>query len=244
MKMNKYQIITSLFEEKYKPVKALLVYTSNISKAPPYVESYDIDHNGYPINAHPLSMQEIRGLQRSLTYAEENERNNYLTAKGIIPEKVLHINYSEGQVVWYTPTQNKLLHFTKDTGLKEGHANVPALIWKASRKKLSVWALANNRKKRPNITETLYKAPFFNIYEDASVCMGSVDTFEKKQGNLEFFMEYWETAFWNSSFSHLNIETSPVKGNIIQLWTNLLDTTKPFPITRLLPDGKKLNEIF
>lgn len=242
--MKRYKNITALFNEKYRPVKAIITFSSNIHGSPPYVESYDMDENGYPINAHPLSMRESTQLQKSLQVHEEKERNTYLTAEGILPDKVLHVNYSKGQVVWYTHAQKRMLHFTKDIGLTDGEANVPAMVWKATKSTLSVWALGNKRRVRPNGNELLYKAPFFNIYEDGSVCMGTVDSFsEKREGGLEFFMAYWETAFWNSTFSHLNINTSPVKGNIVQLWESLLNTDQPFPTKCLLSIERKLNKI-
>lgn len=243
--MKTYKNITPLFEEKYKPVKALVVFSSNMDGAPPYVESYDIDESGYPINAHPLSMQESRQLQKSLQVHEENERNNYLSPEGIMPDKVLHIDYSKGQVVWYTSAQRQMLYFKESIGLKEGEANVPAMVWQATKTKLSVWALGNKGRTRPKGNEQLYKAPFFNIYDGGSVCMGSVETFAgRREGGLEFFIAYWEAAFWNSKFSHLNIDISPVNGNVVQLWERLLNTELPFPTKCLLPVTEKLNKIF
>jgi len=233
-----------MFNEKYKPVKALVVFTSNIYDAPPYIESYDIDEKGYPINAHPLTINETEQLRKSLIIQEEKERRSYLISESILPEKVLHIDYINGQVVWFTGAQKKSLQFTKSIGLNDGEANVPAMIWKASKGKLSVWALSTRRNKRPNVKDQLYKAPFFNIYDNGSVCMGSVGTFPVKSNRgLEYFMEYWEAAFWNSSFSHLNVDKSPVKGNIVQLWKELLNTDTPFPTECLITTEKNINKI-
>ncbi|MCT1526055.1 prokaryotic E2 ligase family D protein [Sphingobacterium lactis] len=242
--MKNYKNITPLFSEKYRPVKALVAFSSNMEDAPTYVESYDLDENGYPINAHPLTVRESIQLRKSLQVQEEKERSNYLTPKGIMPDKVLHIDYAQGQVVWYTTPQRKKLFFTESIGLTDGEANVPAIVWKASKSKLAVWALGSKQRTRPKGNEPLYKAPFFNLYDGGSVCMGNVETFARQEGGLEFFMDYWEAAFWNSTFSHLNVNTSPVKGNVIQLWESLLNKDRPFPTNSLISLEKKLNKIF
>lgn len=242
--MATYKNITSMFNEKYSPFKTLVIFKSNRHNSPPYIESYDMDESGCPINAHPLTLNETIQLRKSLTIEEEIEGNAHLTAEQIIPENLLHVSYSEGHVIWHTPPQRKYLQFTKNTGLIDGDAYVPAMIWKATKKKLFVWARAEKKTKRPTKDEQLFKAPFFNIYADGSVCMGSVEAFpEKSKHGLEYFIEYWEAAFWNSTFSHLNVNISPVKGNIVQLWNEILNTDKPFPTDNLLPENKTLIQI-
>lgn len=47
--------ITQQFGYLYEPVKALLIYSNN-EKKNIYVEAYDMDRNGKPINA-PLSVR-------------------------------------------------------------------------------------------------------------------------------------------------------------------------------------------
>lgn len=241
--MKNYKNITGFFDERYKPFKALVIHASTARDNPKYVESYDLDENGYPINAHPLTVKESAMLRKALAAGDQTERNSYLTSQGLMPENVLHVGHAKGHVVWHTPPQRRTLRFTNQTGLLNGEANVPRMVWKATKSSLSVWALSGKRSARPKIDDPLCHAPFFNIYENGSVCLGTVNAFEDRNGSLEDFTRYWEESFWNSSFSHLNIRESPVKGNIIQLWEGLIGTDEPFPLKSLLTNGRNLGKI-
>lgn len=83
----------------------------------------------------------------------------------------------------------------------------------------------------------LYHAPFFNLYNDGRVCMGTVKVDIKADCHLEDFMQSCEQYFFNSYFSHLIGNASPVKENIIQLWQKLVGSDKPFPLKSLLKNG-------
>jgi PRTRC genetic system protein B len=204
-----------------------------------YIESYDMDDQGKPINAHPLSVQEADGLAKALTVSSKQEPV-FLQAKGLLSENVLFIQSMEtGYAIWYTPAQKRNLLFSDNLGIPSGEASVPALVWKASKSTLSIYALCDNQ--RPLADTSLYYAPFFNVYQDGSVCMGTVDVAIKKSTSLEAFMLEWENYFFNSYFSHLNGGHCPVSGNIIQLWQSLLTSQQEFPSQLLLPAGKTLN---
>jgi hypothetical protein len=51
--------ITHVLNEIYVPQKALLVHRSLSGEDKVFVEAYDINENGNPINAHPLSVDLI-----------------------------------------------------------------------------------------------------------------------------------------------------------------------------------------
>ena len=81
--------ITGLFTDIYLPEKALIIYRSlKPEAAQVYVEAYDMDTNGCPINAHPFDAQESALLAHALDRSEELKRD-FLTPKGLLPEKVL-----------------------------------------------------------------------------------------------------------------------------------------------------------
>src|SRR3546814_8026531 len=88
-------------------------------------------------------------------------------------------------------------------------ASVPAMLWKADRNRLSLFAL--NSKGKPKAETTLYRAPFFNVYEDGNVCMGTVETDFSEAENIEEFMQQWERAFWESYFSRSEEHTSELQ---------------------------------
>lgn len=240
--MKNYRNITDIVHERYRPVKAFVVFTAS-AYSPPYVECYDMDKDGRPVNAHPLTLNEASKLGKALSKANHGELLNYLTPGELMPENILHIDHSRRCVIWHTLPQRKMLRFTENIGLPDGQVNVPGMVWKATKSGLRVWAVGSKRKSRPKIEEPLFKAPFFNVYADGLVCMGTVGSYGNRNGSLENFIGYWEEAFWNSSFSHMNTQASPVKGNIIQLWEGLIGTQRPFPSDSLLPFGKTISKI-
>ncbi len=232
--------ITQRLEQLYLPLKALVIYQPLSEQDGVYVEAYDIHNDGSPINAHPLSQLETIALAKCLNTVNEVQ-TNYLECKGLLPEKLLCLNNRLGYAVWQTPEQQVSLHFVEGLTIPSGMANVPAMVWKADRNKLSVYALKNNRK--PKSETQLYHAPYFNVFSDGGVCLGTAEMDVCSVDGLEDFMNSWEQVFWNSYFSHLNGGHSPVNCNIVQLWQDLVATGNPFPTEVLIKSGKTLKEL-
>lgn len=219
---------TNTFGNLYQPVKALLILqkTEQSHQSDYYIESYDMDSNGSPINGHPLSVKESHALAKALQ-VNEKKSQGFLNPQGLMPTNILTINSSSnGFAVWHTPRQSVKLLFKESLDISSATASIPALIWKANKNSLQVFAL-----KDENITEDtpLCHAPFFNIYADGRVCMGNVRISIPKGCGLEQFIASWEDYFFNSYFSHLFSGHQPVNGNIIQLWQHLTVTQEPFP---------------
>lgn len=233
--------ITHLLKEIYLPQKALLIHESVSDKSSVFVEAYDIDEVGKPFNAHPLSVSEMSALADCLN-ASKDLSNNFLISKNIFPENVLYINPLRlGCAIWYTNPQKVQLYFKPETGAPCGMASVPGLIWKATKNELIIYAIKSTG--RPNGNTPLCYAPFFNIYKNGQVCMGTVDIEISKNCCLEEFISQWESYFWNSYFSHLLDNHSPVKTNIVQLWREQINTNNPFPTEVLIKIGKTLKAI-
>lgn len=226
--------ITPTFQDVYMPVKALLIYERNVNEqADIYVESYDIDDKGSPVNAHPLDGNECAALAKCLDQSEELRRD-FLTPKGLLPKNVIYINAAhDGCVLWYTHAQEVPLFFKEELSIPSGNAHIPALLWKATRDELHLYALKDNK---PVIQKTkLYNAPFFNIHPNGSVCMGTVDVQFDRNCQMEDFISGWQQYFFNSYFSHLIGGHTAVKGNIVQLWQQQVTTGRPFPTEQLVP---------
>jgi len=237
--------LTNNFSSNYQPVKALLIYNKQTEEAENnsvYVESYDIGKFGNPINAHPLTMKETLALSGIFQTAQEL-KTGFLRCKGLMPGKVLYVNPEKGgYAVWYTPPQEVPLFFSGSLGIKSGKGKVPAMIWRAGRESLSVYALKGNRK--PSEKTTLYHAPFFNIYSDGKVCMGNVRVDIGQETRLEDFILQWEKYYWNSYFSHLMNDHNPVTENIVQLWKTQIGTDRIFPCQVLKPTRYTLKNLF
>jgi PRTRC genetic system protein B len=232
--------ITDKFSKAYLPVKALLLYQEQGSDEF-YIESYDIEKSGRPINAHPLSIRESQFLADALNTSEENSKS-FLKPKGLLGQEVIYINSQRnGFAIWYTPEMKKHLTFKTGLTIPDGIASIPPLLWKATTTSLEIWALKES--KRPEMSTVLYFAPFFNIYTDGRVCMGNVDIDIDRSCDLETFMSSWETYFFGSAFSHLLGEVSPVKANIVPLWQKLICSGEAFPIKILKKHSKTIKDL-
>lgn len=238
--MNIVNDITENFGTLYHPKSALVFYETIGTNTDVYVEHFDMDSNGTPINAHPLTVKEANVLAKALKTDEENSKA-FLKPKGILPTNILHINPSEkGTVLWYTKTQQRQIYFVDSLGISNGKARVPPMLWFANKSSLTVFALANDR--RPTEKTPLHYAPFFNIYEKGNVCMGTVSIHIKNSASVEEFIHAWEHYFFNSYFSHSLCENL-TKKNIVTLWKDLINTDKPFPKEVLKKNNKTLKNL-
>jgi len=204
-----------------------------------YVEHFDMGSNGNPINAYPLTIKEANMLAQSLQTEEEMNRS-FLKPKGILQTNILHINPSKGTVLWYTPAEQRQLYFVKSLDIPNGKAQVPPMLWFANKESLSVYVLGTDR--RPTAKTPLYRSPFFNIYENGKVCMGTVNIDIQNSASVEEFTEAWETYFFNSYFSHL-LGSNPINGNCVHIWKDLIGTDKPFPKEVLKKNGMTIKNL-
>ena len=229
------------FGTLYEPKSALVFYESLDKNATMYVEHFDMDRNGNPINAHPLTVNEAKALAKSL-HTEEEKDKTFLRSKGILPTHILNINPRQnGSVLWYTQLQERQMYFVKNLGIPNGKAQVPAMLWFANKERLSVFALTSD--KRPTEKTPLYYAPFFNVYEDGSVCMGTVNIHIKNSASVEEFTKSWEDYFFNSYFSHLLDNYNPINENCVNLWKKLIKTGETFPVGVLKKNNKTLKNV-
>lgn len=233
--------ITDNFGTLYHPKCALVFYGSKGADPDMYVEHFDMDKNGNPINAHPLTVKEANVLAKSLQ-TDKEKNNAFLKPKGILPTIILHIDPSEkGLVLWYTKAEQRQLYFVNGLGIPNGRAFVPPMLWLAGKNSLSVFALASDR--RPTEKTPLHYVPFFNVYENGNVCMGTVNIDIKNSASVEEFVRAWEDYFFNSYFSHLLGSHSPIKGNCATIWKDLIGTDKAFPKGVLKKNGKTLKNL-
>lgn len=240
--MNNINNITSSFGTLYHPKAALVFYEAKAENTNVYVEHFDMDRNGIPVNAHPLTEREANALAKALQI-EKNKDKAFLKSNGILSTNILYINPNtdSGAVVWYTKGQRRQLYFASNLDIPSGRAYVPSMVWYANKNNLWVFALASDR--RPTEKTPLYFAPFFNIYEEGRVCMGSVTISIKNSASVEEFTKAWEDYFFNSYFSHLLENYNPITGNCVNLWKELIQTEKTFPNEVLKKNNKTLKNL-
>lgn len=233
--------ITDNFGTLYHPKSALVFYETEGYNPDGYVECFDIDRNGNPINAHPLTVREAQRLSKMLNIQNKKDKD-FLRPDGLISENILFTDASDnGKVIWFTKAQERQLLFTEKLSIPNGSANVPPLVWCANKQGMKIFALETNQ--RPSEETPLFHAPFFNVYESGNVCLGTVDVNIKSSASLEEFTEKWEEYFFNSYFSHLVNSHNPINGNCVNLWKNLIQTKEAFPTDILINSNLTLKNL-
>ena len=224
----------------YRPAAALVVFTAKGASSP-YIEYYDMDEAGFPVNPHPLSVREAQSLAKALDTTQK-AGSTFLTPEGILPSNVLHIDPTDnGSLLWYTKGQKQTLHFTENLNLPSAEITLPSLVWKADRKHLRLYALKG--KSKPAALTPLYHAPFFNLYSNGNVCMGDVSVRIRQAASLEEFIGAWHGYFYGSYFSHLIDSHNPVAGNLSSLYRELLGKDEPFPVAALVKTKITLKDL-
>jgi PRTRC genetic system protein B len=140
----------------------------------------------------------------------------------ILPERALV--RTADKIVWWAPAQHRTLFFSDRGGdpiLKQLNGKSypqPALVFKAFGSHLWVRALAGNE--RPNAETQLYRAPYWNCYDDGSVCTGSMKIPRQKSVTA---IAAWEQAFFQSEFTHAaGVARSTFHpGGMLALWRSV-----------------------
>lgn len=238
--MKKHRNITESLGTLYHPKSALVIYESNAHSSNTYVEHFDMDPYGNPINARPLSVREANRLALSLTTDDEQ---SFLQVNGVLPSNILHMGCkgNESRVLWYTKEQKRQIFFSVASGVSSGKAYVPSMIWSASKDSLSVFAMKGNR--RPKESTVLYHAPFLNTYENGRVCMGTVNVNFQGSGSVQEFTQAWEDYYFNSYFSHQIGGQRGRNGDVKSLWKRLLETGEKFPNELLYKNNRTLKDL-
>ena len=160
---------------------------------------------------------------------------------GLIPKNILKVDQKNGQykICWYCKPIKRMLYFREELKIPCGNAIPPGLVFVASNSALSVFAVTSKAIK--GSTE-LYHAPFHNVYQKGALCLGTAKP-PKKGKYIEEMIEGWENTFFNSYFTHLNTNNSPVNGNINLIWKNVIKNEASFPSDVLIPCNRTINDL-
>ncbi len=84
-----------------------------------------------------------------LMQSTQDLKTTYLQCRGVLPSKLIYVNaQNNGYAVWYTPPQEVDLFFNDSLGIASGKTKIPAMLWKATKERLQVFALKG--KAKPN----------------------------------------------------------------------------------------------
>jgi PRTRC genetic system protein B len=208
--------------------KAVMIYTGTQA----YVTVHDVlrDEQGGPHYGPPeaLSADLLKSLCALLKQKAVREIE-------LLPNSILCL--TDEVIAWWYPAAVRPMFFQSATdqeanalsGKKFPH---PALVFVATEKHLSVRALPNNE--RPTSGTQLLSAPYWNTYEDGSVCTGSMHVPTSEVSSS--VTEEWERGFFESAFTHPSgaVRLTSYKGGIIPMWQSVLGSDA-FPDQYLVP---------
>ena len=196
--------------------KAVMIYTGTHA----YVTVHDVlrDAQGRPHYGPPeaLSAEFVKSLWELLNQKVAREIE-------VLPSNVLCL--TDDLVAWWCPAAARPMFFESATdkeanALSGGMFPHPSLVFVATARQLSVRALPSNE--RPSSGMQLLSAPYWNTYEDGSVCTGSmrVPTADVSSS----VTADWERGFFESAFTHPAgaVRLTLYKGGIVPMWTSVL----------------------
>jgi len=233
-----------LLLKTYKPEVAIVVYGSRTVHNDYYLESHTFNEAGGLMEGKPLMEETLN----SMVDVFFDERQNRLRVSGFIPENIVSFELLPGgscHMTWYRPAEIRVMHFAAALKLNTGKMWVPAMYYVVNRN--SLYVFATKKSGRPDMNTVLYRAPFFNVSDNGSVCLGSAQVKKPTIHSYENLMKYWEDLFWLSKFSHLNGATNPTKSDLSDVYKKLLKSKtklKWSDIDELKTNGKKVKSIF
>ena len=226
--------------QEFKLSRALLVYgKSNYNGYPyryPFVTVHDVTHEEGDVRLGPaqlLTQDMLRTLIAEMGQSPEIE---------ILPENV--IARTADVIVWWSPAQVRTMFFTdrgSDKALRQLNGKRyphPALLFRASGNHL--WIRALRRNERPKQDTKLCMAPYWNCYDNSSVCTGTMQIPQRK--SVAATVE-WERSFFNSAFSHAAGVTKHTRfpGGLLAMWKTLRGKAH-FPFQYLFPLNETLEQ--
>ena len=224
--------LTQKLEDTYEPMMAIIVYASQGSA--PYLEQRNIT-DGKMGAGRPLTKKCVTDIFRAIVEDSEDLSEGY---HGVIPRNLLYADTTTGRtrLIWYNPPMKRKMYFVGSLGIPEGEIVMPGVLYEANDNTLKVYCFKGKVQK-----DTLWQAPFFNVNNHA-VCLGTAKAKRPKSLTYIEAMEYWETMFWNSEFSHL-YGGNPINGNLALITKSCIQNGDPFPTSVLIKSKTKLKDL-
>jgi PRTRC genetic system protein B len=202
-----------------------------------YLETHDIS-SGQMSAGKPLTNDCLSNLTEFLT----RENNDIMRIKGLIPDNLLYHNLNAKgwpDMIWHVKSGPKEMYFSESLNIPNGKAQSPSLVFAFISGRSYVFAVAGNN--RPEADTQLYQPPFHNCAANGSICLGNAKLPKPNQLTWESMMQWHETKFWRSVFTHNG--GAGIKGNLNLVWKQqILNPAKKFN-NKVLLKSKFLKEI-
>jgi PRTRC genetic system protein B len=211
--------------------EALLIYRSSEHQYGHFGDTFITHHE---VSQGERVRQPTLGAAKPLTVEFVHALVEALGGRVVVeflPENV--IARTERLIAWWTPAQKRPMFFGSTQGDLGGINGAifpqPALVWLAKDHSLSLRAFKQNR--RPAADSKLSLAPYWNLYETGSVCLGSM---QAPDASTVASISQWERSFYQSEFTHGNVgRLTRHPGGFEGLWKELAGKEE-FPIDSLI----------
>lgn len=215
--------------------RAICLYTEGDparSPAASFATVHDVANTGTIEN---LCMEIMPGrpiTQEALLAMVLKMAQKYSVNTELLPAHVLSVSASH--LVWWVPAKRRRVFFSNaELGKRSAEVPHPPLMFSVVNGRWSVFALKENE--RPSEATQLYFAPYFNSYDDCSICVGSAAI--PKSLSTKTIAE-WENAFFDSAFTHMNGQKKKIahERGEYAFWKEMLDGVyAEFPLDLLVP---------
>lgn len=226
-------ILTEESAATYIPKAALVVFKNENNDS--FLELHSIRRDGSMAEGRPVSMKFIQTLLEGFSSEYRS------VPHGTIPPNMLYCDTRAGKetYVWYNPPMKRQRFFSENLGLEDGVYHVPGTLYVVKGNTLYVFCFEG---KKPKMNAKALGVPYFNVYDNGRVCMGSAHPKipDTERLSYEDIMDAWEDAFWGSRDVHTNGSPS-TKGNLIETIRKYKD--KAFDTKECTPRNETIDTI-
>ncbi len=231
----------NIVNKKLLPKKAIIIYDdknreNSYSTPQYYLESRDIiSNNGTFMFGAPVPM--ANDVMKDIAKAYMKSNSFEMNFGPLIAEHILYGSNTAGKtvVMWYRPATRKILNFASALQIPSTNRplHIPATLYVVINAKLFVFALQSSV--RPDRSTKIFNAPFFNIYKDGNVCLGSANVGKVRAKTFDLEADRFERAFYMAEQNN-DLASGRCKVPLTKLWKSQLKGSRGFPAkTTLLP---------
>lgn len=199
---------------------ALLLYSNSQSRdSVAYVTKHEVLDVGTAEAPNQQIMAGTAVTPEALIAMFEQLTKTHSLNTDILPGNVVSI--SAEHMVWWLPEGKRRVFFKcKELGQRWGILPHPPLLFMVVKDLWYVFALPKNE--RPTSETDLCHAPYFNVYDNHSICTGSASVPRKSTVSV---IPEWEAGFFDSEFTHPNgrIRKASHPRGEYAMWKEMLD---------------------
>lgn len=230
--------------KRFKPSTVVVIYKTDQTYKPDYyLEKRAVEYqNGKFVLGAAVPMADEVMMDVAKAYMTLNVTD--MDFGGMIASHILFASNAPGKtvIVWYRPAMKRKLNFASSLKVKDDvTVNLPATLYAILNRDMYVFALKSAD--RPDLKTPLFNAPFFNIYKDGKICLGSAAVGSHKAKTFELEAERFERGFYlaEQTMTH----NDGCKTKLTELWPKLVGKKTPFPVSELIQNTthKTLGEL-